>query len=49
MARPKIDEKDKKQPLHITMSKEHIELLRKLGSGNASEGIRYLINKSEEQ
>lgn len=47
MARPKMNEKDKKVALNTTISREDKEYLKKVGNGNASEGIRILILKSK--
>ena len=43
MARPKIDEADKKISVHITLSKEHAKLLKDFGNGNTSNAIKKLV------
>lgn len=44
MTRPKLDEKDKKVSLHITLNKDQIKLLKEMGNGNASSAVRKLID-----
>jgi hypothetical protein len=44
MGRPKIDEKDKKISINITLQREQVEILKELGNGNASEAVRKLIS-----
>ena len=43
MGRPKLKDSQRKKSITVTLSKEHIELLKALGNNNASEGIRTLI------
>lgn len=49
MARPKIDDEDKKISLHVTLQKKQIEVLKDLGNGNASEAVRKLVDEYIEE
>lgn len=45
MARPKMEnEADRKHALSVTLTKKQIEFLKRLGKGNASNGVRSLID-----
>lgn len=48
MARPKIeDESTRKIPITITLTREQIEKAKKKGRGNASKGIRKLLDSEK--
>jgi len=38
-----MNEKDKKKSITITLSKEDIRDIKRIGKGNVSEGVRQLI------
>ena len=43
MGRPKIDDKDRKVSVHITLSQEHAKLLKELGKGSTSSAVAKLV------
>lgn len=46
MGRPKIsDESTRKIPITITLTQDHIDKLKKIGRGNASEALRKIIDE----
>tara|TARA_R110000851_G_scaffold114211_3_gene239297 strand:- start:2717 stop:2884 length:168 start_codon:yes stop_codon:yes gene_type:complete len=49
MGRPKIDDKDRKVSVHITLSQEHAKLLKELGDGNTSKAIEGLVESLVEE
>ena len=43
IGRPKLKANDKKASFTLTMKKEHLKALKKLGEGNASKGLETLL------